>query len=82
MTSLQWDRAFDSAEGEAACWGYAPQTRLQWDRAFDSAEGGMSGSSDSRDCWLQWDRAFDSAEGERPEVDELDVIDASMGPRI
>ena len=39
VVSLQWDRAFDSAEGQNSAIASRPSTRLQWDRAFDSAEG-------------------------------------------
>ena len=61
---LQWDRAFDSAEGRPtfdAAVVYA--TGLQWDRAFDSAEGRRNAPATNRNYLLQWDRAFDSAEG-------------------
>jgi len=36
---LQWDRAFDSAEGQIIRLAENGNSVLQWDRAFDSAEG-------------------------------------------
>ena len=36
---IQWDRAFDSAEGRIGQLPCEPVILLQWDRAFDSAEG-------------------------------------------
>ncbi len=49
MTSflLQWDRAFDSAEGSKCDFLRRHDFTLQWDRAFDSAEGCL---------WLRWPR--------------------------
>ncbi len=42
---LQWDRAFDSAEGLLIEGGKSREYVLQWDRAFDSAEGARSSGS-------------------------------------
>ena len=36
---LQWDRAFDRAEGTCPRWMSDGGWKLQWDRAFDRAEG-------------------------------------------
>jgi len=64
LAALQWDRAFDRAEGHANFTSTASTLALQWDRAFDRAEGGQRGRAAAQAAGLQWDRAFDRAEGQ------------------